>query len=295
MYSDAPYVKWLIGFLFSKISERDISQQGIRYIELVTDESACPTKSILFGKARTHWFFFEMLQTSSQKEMQSEKHLELIINKIDLWSITPEKWINVPWKEKDRLPTSNHKGKLLVSLASIVLTLKGHHVIVISPVRRTFFWCLITERVISIWRGAWLFFEGVEGWRGGKSAGIWSWIFLAAQKRRETSCSEKNRKKNRKTSFENKLLWKTYKNLGSFKLKSFSSQQGGTVVSGANCHRHQPTCIRASRVSKAPISIGLGGGFGWFFWTKNRWYQPTKTLKNGKIIECHMEWWNGFN
>ena len=65
MYSDAPYVKWLIGFLFSKISERDISQQGIRYVELVTDESACPTKSILFGKARTHWFFFEMLQTST--------------------------------------------------------------------------------------------------------------------------------------------------------------------------------------------------------------------------------------
>ena len=79
---------------------------------------------------------------------------------------------------------------------------------------------------------------------------------------------KESKEKNRKTSFENKLFWKTYKNLGSFKLKSFSSQQGGTVVSGANCHRHQPTCIRASRVSKAPISIGLGGGFGWFFGTK---------------------------
>lgn len=109
---------------------------------------------------------------------------------------------------------------------------------------------------------------------------------------------KESKEKNRKTSFENKLFWKTYKNLGSFKLKSFSSQQGGTVVSGANCHRHQPTCIRASRVSKAPISIGLGGGFGWFFGTKNRWLMTwhVPTNKNPEKWEDYwmshgmMEW-----
>lgn len=89
MYSDAPYVKWLIGFLFSKISERDISQQGIRYVELVTDESACPTKKYFIWQSENSLILLWNAPNiySSQKEMQSEKHLELIINKIDLWSI----------------------------------------------------------------------------------------------------------------------------------------------------------------------------------------------------------------